>query len=213
MNTWILQRETSDKKGFEFLNAIRDHEPLILEPVQIRNFDAPDKLVLYGQIIFKDSSVHFEPFHPKPASPSTPSSSLRLFIENADKDGIIEQHGPTIDVLRFWVSNSGSQAVRDYRVMILVPPTLVRYNFLYGAVSSFIQRNEIMVEERGLYTLNELPMSQPIYKDDSIKIGEIMFSTTVGDHTLLWQIRSEEGVFPADTSYGELKVRIVPTRR
>ena len=30
MNLWILRGETADKTGFEFLNAIRDHDPLIL---------------------------------------------------------------------------------------------------------------------------------------------------------------------------------------
>lgn len=40
MNLWILRRETADKKGVEFLNAVRDHDPLILEHVQIRHFDA-----------------------------------------------------------------------------------------------------------------------------------------------------------------------------
>ena len=68
MNLWILRGETADKKGFEFLNTIRDHDPLVLEPVQIRNFDFPDKLILRGQVILKGSSVLFEPFHPKPVS-------------------------------------------------------------------------------------------------------------------------------------------------
>jgi len=63
MNLWILRGETSDEKGFEFLNAIRDHDPLILDQNQIRKVDAPDKLVLRGQVIFKDKSVLFEPFH------------------------------------------------------------------------------------------------------------------------------------------------------
>jgi len=62
MNLWILRGETADKKGFEFLNAIADHDPLVLEAVQIRNFDFPDKLVLRGQVILKGSSVLFEPF-------------------------------------------------------------------------------------------------------------------------------------------------------
>ncbi len=68
MNLWILRGETGDKKGFEFLNAISDHDPLVLETVQIRNFDFPDKLVLRGQVILKGSSVIFEPFYPKPMS-------------------------------------------------------------------------------------------------------------------------------------------------
>lgn len=68
MNLWILRGETADKKGFEFLNTIRDHDPLVLEAVQIRNFDFPDKLILRGQVILKGSSVLFEPFHPKPVS-------------------------------------------------------------------------------------------------------------------------------------------------
>lgn len=74
MNLWILRGETADKKAFEFVNAIRDHNPLCLETVQIRNFDAPDKLVLRGQVILQGSSVVFEPFHPKPVT--TPPAGI-----------------------------------------------------------------------------------------------------------------------------------------
>jgi hypothetical protein len=68
MNLWILRSEAADRKGFEFLNAIRDHDLLFLETVQIRNFDAPDKLVLRGQVVLKGASVLFEPFHPRPVT-------------------------------------------------------------------------------------------------------------------------------------------------
>jgi hypothetical protein len=87
MNLWILRRETDDEKGFEFLNAIKDHDPLILRHDQIRNFDAPDQLVLRGQVILKGSAVLFEAFHPQPASLSLPKSSLRLLVLPSDDQG------------------------------------------------------------------------------------------------------------------------------
>jgi hypothetical protein len=119
---WLLRRSTPDKNGFEFLNIIGDYDPLVLEPLKIKNFDAPDILILRGQVILDGSTMRYEPFHPKPASPSTPNTSLRLFLENTPDSGLIELPGPTIDSFRFWVTNSGKQTVRDYRVIILVPP-------------------------------------------------------------------------------------------
>jgi hypothetical protein len=209
MNTWILRGETPE--GFEFLNAIRDHNPLILDHNQIRHFDAPDKLVLRGQVIFKDTSVFYEPFHPRPASPSIPNTSLRLSLENTPDSGLIELPGPTTDNFRFWVTNSGKQTVRDYRVIILVPPAFLAPN--YGSyLGTLTKQHETMIGGQR-HTAFEQSMLKPIYQNDSIKIGEILFSTTLGDHIILWQIRCDDGVFPLEAQYGEIKVRIVPSRQ
>jgi hypothetical protein len=80
MNLWILRGETADKTGFEFLNAIRDHDPLILDHKQIRKFDAPNQLLLYGQVILKGTSVLFESFTPQPDSLSIPNTNLNLVL-------------------------------------------------------------------------------------------------------------------------------------
>jgi len=63
------------------------------------------------------------------------------------------------------------------------------------------------------HTAYEKPMSKPIYQNDSIKIGEKLFATTLGDHIILWEIRCDDGVFPVEAPYGEIKVRILPSRR
>jgi len=211
MNTWIVQGETSDKKGFVFLNAIRDHDPLILDLDQMRNFDAPDKLVLRGQVIFKGTAVLFEPFHPKPASPSLPTTSLHLLLEGADENGVRELPGPTTHAFHFSISNSGQQTVRDYRAVILVPLSFTRPS--YGSyLDDLPHPHATSVGERE-YAMYEKPMLQPIYKDDSMKIGKVLLDCPVGDHIILWQIRCDDGVFPTETTYGEIKVRIIPSRR
>lgn len=211
MNTWIVQGETSDKKGFVFLNAIRDHDPLILDLDQMRNFDAPDKLVLRGQIIFKGTSVLFEPFHPKPASLSLPSISLHLFLEGVDENGVRERPGPTVDAYRFYVANRGQQTVRDYRAAILVPLTFTRPT--YGSYHGDFPEPHATSIGGKKYTAYEKSMLQPIYKNDSIKIGEVLLNSDVGEHIILWQIRCDDGAFPAEAQYGEIKVRIVPSKR
>lgn len=168
----------------------------------------PNKLILRGQIVLKETAVLFEPFHPKPASPSILNSSLRLSLEDANESGLIELPGPTIGSFRFWVSNYGNQTIRDYRVMILVPPPFRKPP--YGSYEgNLFKHHDLMMGERR-YAVYEKSISQPIYKNDSIKIGEILLSTDLGDHVLLWQIRCDEGVFPTETTYGEIKVRIVP---
>jgi hypothetical protein len=87
MNLWILIVESLEKTGCQFLNIIREHDPLILEPAHIRQFDAPNKLILRGQIVPKGRLVGFEPFHPKPAPSSVPKMNLRLLVEGADESG------------------------------------------------------------------------------------------------------------------------------
>lgn len=211
MNTWILRGETADRKGFEFLNAIRDHDPLILDLFQMRNFDAPDKLVLRGQIIFKGNSVLFEPFHPRPASLSIPNTKLNLFLEGADENGVCELPGPTVDLFRFHVANRSQQTVRDFRATILVPLSFTRPP--YGSYREELPMPHATSIGERKYALYEKSISQPIYKEDSIKIGELHLSTALGEHILLWQIRCDDGVFPSEAQYGEIKVRIVPSRQ
>jgi hypothetical protein len=35
-------------------------------------------------------------------------------------------------------------------------------------------------------------------------------STALGDHIVLWQIRCDDGVFSSETTYGEIKIKIIP---
>jgi hypothetical protein len=107
-NQWLLRRETPDKKGLEFLNILGDYNPLVLDSPKINKFDEPDVLILRGQVIFDGSTVRYEPFTPKPASLSGPSTSLRLYLEGVDENGVRELPGPTVDVFRFSVANRGA---------------------------------------------------------------------------------------------------------
>ena len=210
-NQWLLRRETPDKKGFEFLNILGDYNPLVLDSPKINKFDEPDVLILRGQVIFDGSTVRYEPFTPKPASLSVPSTSLRLYLEGVDENGVRELPGPTVDVFRFSVANRGQQTVRDYRALILVPQTFRRPS--YGSYVGDLPMPHATSIGEQKYALYEKPMSQPIYKNDSIKIGEILLNTALGDHIIFWRIRCDDGVFPTEAPYGEIKVRIVPSRR
>ncbi len=206
MNLWILRGETADKKGFEFLNTIRDHNLFILDHNQIRNFDAPDKLVLRGQVIFKDISVLFEPFHPRPASLLASSTTLHLYLDGTDESGVCVISSPMFDALRFHVKNIGEQTVRDYRNIILVPqafsrPTSPSY------IRDLAEQGETMLEEQQ-YTVYGNFIPKPIFRKQSEKIGELILKADPGDYILRWQIHCDDGVFPTETTYGELKVRV-----
>lgn len=96
-NLWILRRESDDKKGFEFVNVIRDHDPLILHHDQIRNFDAPDQLLLRGQVILKGTAVVYEAFSPQPASLALPNTSLRLSLAGSDAEDEFGMLSPPLD--------------------------------------------------------------------------------------------------------------------
>lgn len=208
MNTWILKGETADKKGFEFLNAIRDHDPFVLDLFQMRNFDAPDKLVLRGQVILKDTSVIFEPFYPKPATNSVPSTRLRLFIEGEDENGLTVISTLLLEPLRFMVSNMGEQTVCDFKNTVLAPPTFARVigSSYFGNLSML---GETEIGEQ-LYTKYGNHVATPIYKKTAMKIGDLTFKADPGDYILLWQIHCDDGVFPSETTYGELKIRVTP---
>lgn len=208
MNLWILRGETPDKKGFEFLNAIRDHDPFILDQFQIRNFDAPDKLVLRGQVVLKDSSVIFEPFHPKPASTVTTHSDLRLFIEGADETGSCVITFPALDPFRFCVINAGEQTVRDYRNTVLIPQAFKRPS-TQSYLGNLSKQDETVIGDKEYVVYGNF-VNNPIYKKESIRIGEIMFQVDPGEYVVLWQIRCDDGIFPGEAKFGEIKVKSVP---
>jgi hypothetical protein len=208
MNTWIVQGETSDKKGFVFLNAIRDHDPFILVLDQMRNFDAPDKLVLRGQIILKGNSVLFEPFHPKPASLSIPNANLNLSLDGANENGIVEISASMFDSLIFRITNEGEQSVRDYRTTILVPQAFTR-----PTSPSYIKDLEAqgeIIQGELCFNAYGSSITRPIYKKQSEKIGELLLKADPGDYIIRWQIHCDDGVFPTETTFGEIKVRVSP---
>jgi len=186
-NQWLLRRETPDKKGFEFLNMLGDYNPLVLDSPKINKFDEPDVLILRGQVIFDGSTVRYEPFTPKPASLSVPSTSLRLYLEDADQNGVSERGGSSVQGFRFWVCNTGEQTVRDYRVTLLVPSVFTRPP--YGMFEGYITKQYDTTVGEQEYGAYEMFASQPIYKNDSIKIGEVLLSTVTGYYIFRWQIR------------------------
>lgn len=209
MNTWLFRGEIANGK-FEFLNAICDHDPLILDLSQMRNCDAPDKLLLRGQIIVKGKSVLFEPFHPKPASPSIPNTSLHLSLEGADENGTRVFFGPTVYQFIFFVANRSQQTVRDYRVSILVPSSFIQPSF--GSFKQDLPKTyATSVREgkygEGVYSVYEMAISQPIYGNGRIRIGEVHFGTALGNHIILWKIQCDDGVFPSETTYGEIVIK------
>jgi hypothetical protein len=136
-----------------------------------------------------------------------PSTSLHLLLEGADENGTRELLGPTVDAFIFYVANTGQQTVRDYRVSILVPLTFTRPHS--GSYQGDLPQPDATVIGERKYALYEIPILQPIYKEsDSIKIGKLLLTTALGDHIILWRIRCEDGVFPSETTYGEIKIRI-----
>ena len=205
-NEWLLRRETADKKGFEFLNLFGDYNSLILDPLKIKNFDEPDTLILRGQVFFDGSTVRYEPFTERPASAGAPKTSLMMLLERADQAGILHiTHDSTahLATIQFAVTNAGEQTVRDYRVELLVPQS-IRYFFGMhpGGLNA---ETSIMIGEQS-YAVYRRAILEPIYKDETVRVAEMVFTIDLGDHTLLWRIRSDDGVFPSETDYGELKL-------
>ncbi|HSE60144.1 MAG TPA: hypothetical protein VLA99_15700 [Nitrospiraceae bacterium] len=195
MNLWILTGETADKKGFIFLNALHDHDPLILETAQIRHFDAPDKLVLRGH-------------HPRPASGTLPKTTLQLYISGADEDGLAVFTNPPLDQIQFIVVNEGEQTVRDYRNIVLVPEAFTRTTSA-SYLGNLSKTDEITIGEQN-YTVYGTLISQPIFKKERVRIGALALKADPGDYTFLWRVRCDDGTFPAENEYGQLRVRIIP---
>jgi hypothetical protein len=208
LNLWILTGETEDKKGFTFLNTIRDHDALVLDSHQIRHFDAPNKLVLRGQVILDGASVKFEPFHPKPASSSISTVSLRMRLEGADGDDVLCMTAPPLFPLNFIVENIGAETVRDYRNTILIPSAFSKTSSVpYLGNLSFSGNTEVNGDP---YLLYGNFISEPIYKGERVSIGSLSLKADFGQYGFFWQIRCDDGTFPLDKDYGRITVKVVP---
>jgi hypothetical protein len=204
MNLWILQSESQDRKGFLFLNAVRDHEPFVLDHSQIRKFDAPDKLILRGQVVLKDSAVLYEPFYQQPASSASSRVSLGLSIVGADNNILTVPH---VDALpfEFILRNLSHHTVRDCKIIIYIPthfrrqaPTATRHGNLTQQLVTEIEGQS--------YTKYGDHITTPIYGNDLISISELSLATVPGEHTIYWQIHCEDGVFPQTNKYGQIRV-------
>lgn len=208
MNLWILRRETPDKTGFEFLNAIREHDPLILDHSQIRKFDAPNNLLLFGQVVFEGSTVRYEPFHPKPALTSI-TVNLRMSMEGADKDNLFLMTSPPLEPLRFVVENMGEQTVRDFRTTVLIPTAFVRTSS-DSTLGNLILSGNVVEIEGHPYCVYGNFISEPIYKNERVRIGSLPLKANYGQYSFFWKIRCDEGAFPSETHYRRIKIRVVP---
>jgi len=207
MNLWIFRGETPDKKGFVFLNAVGDYDPLILGPCQIKNYDAPDIVVLRGQVILKDRSVLYEPFIPQPAALSIPNTSLSMFLEGVGEDGIAVFTSQSFDSFRFCVKNTGEQTVRDYRNTILIPQAFKWPSSPY-ALQNLSKQDDIAIGDQQYVICGNL-LQTPIYKNEQIRIGSLILQADPGDYTILWKIRCDDGVFPSEDTYGQIQIRLV----
>jgi hypothetical protein len=134
--------------------------------------------------------------------------ALNLLLEGADENGVRELPGPTVDSFRFYVANRSQQTVRDCRAAILVPLAFTRPP--YGSYKEDLSIPHATLIGERKYAVYEKSISQPIYKNDSIKIGKVLLSTALGEHILLWQIRCDDGVSPSETTYGGIKIKIKP---
>lgn len=206
MNLWILRGETPDKKGFEFLNAIRDHKPLILDMYQIRNFDAPDKLLLRGQVILQGDSVLYEPFHPKPAATGHAGARLTLFLDGFENSTLCHFTSPSFEPYKFCVKNIGQATVRDFRTTVLIPGAFRRPSSL-SYIGDFTKQGETYLEDLPYVIYGSLIQS-PIYKGEQLPIGQLILQADPGDYTFLWKIQCEDGVFPREDMYGRIQLRL-----
>jgi hypothetical protein len=205
MNLWLLRGETADKKAFEFLNTIRDHTPFVLDENQIRKFDAPDILILRGQVILTGDAVSYEPFHQKPSSDTLPTV-LTMFLEGFEGDSLPTFTCPSFESYRFCVRNTGQQTVRDFRSTICIPQT---FRFPSMPVGNLSKKSESTINDTQ-YVIYEYLTQSPIYGNEQVRIGEFVLQGDPGAHTILWKIRCEDGTFPKEDEYGEIKVCLVP---
>lgn len=205
LNLWILLGETPDKKGFTFLNAIGNHHPFVLEHIYIRNFDAPDILLLRGQVVLKDETVFFEPFLPRPAS--APITRLSLFLNNEEETATVEICPPITGPMEFSVVNRGEQTVRDFRNTIFVPKAF-HESPSQPIQGKLIRDNEVTVNGHEYTTYTNL-ISEPIFKDDRVRIGTLSLQADRGEYIFLWQVRCDNGVFPTEKDLGRISVKVV----
>ncbi len=202
MNLWILLRETPDKKAFEFQNTVRDHHPFILDLHQIRNFDAPDKLILRGQVILKDDSINYEPFHPKPSSETRPTV-LTMFLEDLEDEEIPLLLSIVPQSLKFCIRNTGHLTVRDFRTTLVIPSA---FKISAPLSTKLSMKGEQTINETH-YIIYDHFSESPIYKNEQIRIVELSLRAGPSDYIILWKIRCDDGTFPKDDEYGQIKVR------
>jgi hypothetical protein len=205
-NLWVLRREVDGNKGFEFLNVISDHDPLILDHIQIRNFDAPDQLLLRDQVILKGSAVLYESFFPQPASLALPNTSLRLSLGGSDGQDEFGMLSPPLDPINFVVANTGQQTVRDYRNVVLIPKEFSRTTSS-SYLGNLSTQEDTEIDGR-TYAIFGNFVSIPIYKNETVNIGVLRLKADPGDYDFLWQIRCDEGTFPAEGQYGKINVQV-----
>lgn len=205
MNLWLLRSETSDKRAFEFLNVFRDHTPFVLDENQIRKFDAPDILILRGQVILTGDAVSYEPFHQKPSSDSLPTV-LTMFLEGFEVDSLPTFTCPSFESYRFCVRNIGQQTVRDFRSTLCIPQT---FRFPSMPVGNLSKKGESTINDTQ-YVIYENLTQSPIYGNEQVRIGELVLQGDPGNHTIFWKIRCDDGAFPNEDQYGEIQVRLVP---
>lgn len=210
MNLWILLRETPDKKAFEFRNTIRDHQPFFLDLHQIRNFDSPNKLVLRGQVILKDDSIDYEPFYPTPSSETRPTT-LTMFLEELEDEEVPILLGIVPQSLKISIRNTGDQTVRDFRTTLALPSA-------FNVRGLSIPADKLRIKDdrtiNGIhYIIYEHFSESPIYKNEPMRIVEVSLSADPNDYILLWKIRCNDGTFPGEDEYGQIKVRFQSIRK
>lgn len=207
-NLWLVRCETPDRKGFEFFNMHGNYNSLVLDSPKINKFDEPDVLIIRGKVVFDGSTVRYEPFTPQPDSVSAANTNLSMFLEGADETGLLEITSPTFEALRFSVKNTGEQTARDYRNTILIPQAF-RHPSSQSYLGDLSKQGETTSGEKQ-YIVYEKFVNNPIYKNESVKIGQLILQADPGEYTLLWQIRCDDGSFPTETTYGEMKIRVAP---
>jgi hypothetical protein len=105
------------------------------------------------------------------------------------------------------VKNTGEQTIQGYRNTVLIPIefSLTSSRSHFGNLS---RAGDIRIDGR-VYSVFGNFVSTPIYRGELIKIGVLPLKAILGDYVFLWQIRCEEGGFPADEQYGKINVKVI----
>ena len=69
-------------------------------------------------------------------------------------------------------------------------------------------KNELTIKNTE-YMIYEIFTQSPVYKKEQVYLGELILEGELGNHTLLWKIRCDEGTFPNEEEYGEINVCVV----
>ncbi len=135
-----------------------------------------------------------------------------MSLEGVDENGLLVVHTPLIEPaesFRFIVTNVGEQTVRGYRNTVLIPSSFHRTTSAsYLGNLSQSGTTEIAGQQ---YLVYGNFIQEPIYKNERIRIGSIPLKADIGEYIFLWKVRCDDGVFPTDSTYGEIKVRVIPS--